>query len=84
MAGLNEIRGIKCLKPGEAFYAFPNISGTGLTSEQFSTVMLEKAGVATCPGNYFGQAGEGFVRFCYANSEKNIQEAINRVKSVLN
>jgi aspartate aminotransferase len=84
VAGLNEIRGIKCLKPGGAFYAFPNISGTGLTSEQFSTVMLEKAGVATCPGNYFGQAGEGFVRFCYANSEKNIQEAINRVKSVLN
>jgi aspartate aminotransferase len=84
VAGLNEIRGIKCLKPGGAFYAFPNISGTGLTSEQFSTVMLEKAGVATCPGNYFGQAGEGFVRFCYANSEKNIQEAINRVKGVLN
>ena len=84
VSGLNEIRGIKCLKPGGAFYVFPNISGTGLTSEQFSTVMLEKAGVATCPGNYFGQAGEGFVRFCYANSEKNIQEAINRVKSVLN
>ena len=84
VAGLNEIRGIKCLKPGGAFYAFPNISGTGLTSEQFSTVMLEKAGVATCPGNYFGQAGEGFVRFCYANSEKNIQEAINRVRGVLN
>lgn len=84
VAGLNEIRGIKCLKPGGAFYAFPNISGTGFASEEFSTIMLEKAGVATCPGNYFGQAGEGFVRFCYANSEDNISNAISRIKKILN
>ena len=84
VTGLNEIRGIKCLKPGGAFYAFPNISGTGFTSEEFSTIMLEKAGVATCPGNYFGQAGEGFVRFCYANSEDNIINAISRIKKILN
>ncbi len=84
VAGLNEIKGIKCLKPGGAFYVFPNITGTGFTSEEFSKRMLEKAGVATCPGNYFGPAGENYVRFCYANSEKNILEAINRIKKVLN
>lgn len=83
VAGLNEINGIKCLKPGGAFYVFPNISGTGLNSEEFSTLLLEKAGVATCPGNYFGRAGENYVRFCYANSEENILEAINRIKLVL-
>ena len=84
VSGLNEIRGINCLTPGGAFYAFPNISRTGLTSEEFSTMMLEKAGVATCPGNYFGQAGEGYVRFCYANSEENILNAIYRIKKILN
>jgi len=82
--GLNEIRGITCLKPGGAFYVFPNITGTGLTSEEFSTLILDKVGVATCPGNYFGSAGEGYVRFCYANSEENIIEAIKRIKGLLN
>jgi aspartate aminotransferase len=82
--GLNEIRGITCLKPGGAFYVFPNITGTGLTSEEFSTFILDKVGVATCPGNYFGSAGEGYVRFCYANSEENIIEAIKRIKGLLN
>ena len=84
VSGLNEIRGINCLTSGGAFYAFPNISRTGLTSEKFSTLILEKAGVATCPGNYFGQAGEGYVRFCYANSEENIIESISRLKKILN
>ena len=84
VAGLNEIKGIKCLKPGGAFYVFPNIIGTGFTSEEFSTLMLEKAGVATCPGNYFGPAGENYVRFSYANSEEKILEAIDRIKKVLN
>ena len=83
VAGLNDIRGIKCLKPGGAFYVFPNIAGTGFTSEEFSTLMLEKAGVATCPGNYFGSAGENYVRFCYANSEENILEAVDRIRQIL-
>lgn len=81
--GLNEIKGIQCLKPGGAFYVFPNVSGTGLTSEQFSSLVLEKAGVATCPGNYFGSAGENHVRFCYANSDKKIVEALCRIKNML-
>jgi aminotransferase len=83
VSGLNEIKGIKCLKPGGAFYVFPNISDTGLTSEEFSTLLLEKAGVATCPGNYFGEWGENYVRFCYANSEENIIDALNRIKLLL-
>lgn len=84
VAGLNQIKGVKCLKPGGAFYVFPNITGTGLSSEEFSSLILHKAGVAACPGNYFGEAGEGYVRFCFANSEENIQKAIQRIKKVIN
>ncbi|TSA57776.1 MAG: aminotransferase class I/II-fold pyridoxal phosphate-dependent enzyme [Methylophilaceae bacterium] len=84
VTGLNEIKGVKCLKPGGTFYVFPNITGTGLTSEGFTRLLLEEAGVATCPGNYFGPSGENYVRFCYATSEENILEAINRIKQVLN
>lgn len=80
--GLNSIRGISCLKPGGAFYVFPNITGTGLTSEEFSKFVLSEVGVATCPGNFFGKAGEGYVRFCFANSEENIEEAIVRLKKL--
>lgn len=81
--GLNEVEGITCLKPGGAFYAFPNISATGFSSEEFSQFILRNAGVATCPGNYFGAAGEGYARFCFANSEENILEAISRIKKAI-
>lgn len=80
--GLNEIKGIKCLKPGGTFYVFPNITGTGLTSEGFAKVALDQAHVATCPGNYFGPAGENYVRFCYATSEQDIAEGLRRLKRV--
>jgi len=79
---LNGVRGIKCLLPDGAFYAFANIRDTELTSEAFAEVLLEKAGVAACPGNFFGQAGEGYVRFCFANSEENIEEALRRVANL--
>ena len=81
--GLNQIKHISCLKPGGAFYVFPNITGTGFSSEEFSAHILEKAHVATCPGNYFGSAGEGYVRFCYATSEENIKEGLHRIKAIL-
>jgi aspartate/methionine/tyrosine aminotransferase len=77
--GLNSIAGIKCLKPGGAFYVFPNITGTGLTSEQFTDLMLE-AGVALLPGTNFGEAGKGFVRMCYAASRERIEEGIERIR----
>lgn len=77
--GLNAIPGIQCHLPGGAFYAFPNISSFGLTSEEFADVMLEKANVALLPGSNFGSQGEGFVRMVYASSESNIQMALDRM-----
>lgn len=81
--GLNSIPGIRCLKPGGAFYVFPNITGTGLTSEQFADLMLEKAGVALLPGTNFGEAGKGFVRLCYAVSRERIGEGVERVRKAV-
>ncbi|MBF0614002.1 MAG: pyridoxal phosphate-dependent aminotransferase [Magnetococcales bacterium] len=83
VAGLNDIESIKCLTPGGAFYAFPNITGTGFGSEEFCNFILNEAGVALCPGNFFGAAGEGYVRFCFANSEEKILEALYRIKQAL-
>ena len=80
---LNNLPGIKCLKPKGAFYVFPNIKRTGLTSQEFADLMLEKAGVALCPGHYFGENGEGYVRLCYAASVVNIKEGIQRMREVL-
>lgn len=77
--GLNAIPGIQCHLPGGAFYAFPNISSFGLSSEEFADVMLEKANVALLPGSNFGSQGEGFVRMVYASSEANIQMALERM-----
>ena len=77
--GLNAIPGIQCHLPGGAFYAFPNISSFGLSSEEFADVMLKKANVALLPGSNFGSQGEGFVRLVYASSETNIQMALERI-----
>lgn len=77
--GLNAIPGIQCHLPGGAFYAFPNVSSFGLSSEEFADVMLEKANVALLPGSNFGSQGEGFVRMVYASSEANIQKALERL-----
>ena len=81
--GLNDIDGISCKNPEGAFYVFPNITGTGLTSDVFADMMLDQAGVACLAGTAFGQYGEGYVRFSYANSIENIQEALKRIKNVL-
>lgn len=77
--GLNNIPGIKCVKPEGALYAFPNISDTGMTSEEFANFALEKAGVALLPGNNFGEYGEGHVRLCYVNSIENIRHALDKL-----
>ncbi len=81
--GLNTLKGIKCLMPRGAFYVFPNITGTGMTSQKFCDLMLEKAGVSIVPGPVFGKYGEGYVRFCYCNSIARICEAIMRMRQVL-
>ena len=81
--GLNEIAGIKCLKGEGAFYVFPNITGTGMTSDEFAEFALTKAKVALLPGNNFGKYGEGYVRLTCSNSIENIQEAIRRLTEAL-
>jgi aspartate/methionine/tyrosine aminotransferase len=81
--GLNSIPGFVCQKPQGAFYVFPNITGTGMRSEELANLILEKAGVALLPGNSFGNYGEGYLRISYANSLENIQKGLERIKSVL-
>jgi aminotransferase len=76
--GLNEI-GLPCFEPKGAFYAFPSITPTGLTSEEFSEALLKEEKVAVVPGSAFGKCGEGFVRCCYATSLAEIEEALNRM-----
>ena len=80
---LNQVPGFRCPEPGGAFYAFPNISGTGLGSMDLQNKLLNEAGVAIISGTSFGALGEGYVRFSYANSTENIIEAIRRVKACL-
>lgn len=80
--GLNAIPGITCHRPGGAFYAFPNISSFGLSSEAFTDLVLKRVGVAILPGDCFGNQGRGFVRLCYATSRERITEAITRIAQV--
>jgi aspartate aminotransferase len=83
VSGLNDIDGISCVMPSGAIYAFANIKQTGMTSEEFSDFILEKAGVALLPGNNFGIYGDGYVRLCYVNSQDNILLAIDKMKAAL-
>ncbi|MBU0983031.1 MAG: pyridoxal phosphate-dependent aminotransferase [candidate division Zixibacteria bacterium] len=83
VAGLNKLPGVTCLKPEGAFYVFPNITGTGISSQEFADIMLDRAGVACLSGTAFGEYGEGYVRFSYANSVENIEEALRRIGKVL-
>ncbi|MBI5434672.1 MAG: pyridoxal phosphate-dependent aminotransferase [Planctomycetes bacterium] len=83
VAGLNSIPGFRCVMPKGAFYAFPNITGTGIGAKKLEQLLLNEAGVAVLAGTAFGQYGEGFLRFSYASSTENIQEALRRVKAFL-
>lgn len=81
--GLNGIKGVTCRLPGGAFYAFPNIAGTGWTSRDLSRELLEKVHVALLLGESFGANGAGFLRLSYAASEADIREALRRMKAFL-
>lgn len=81
--GLNAIPGFRCLKPHGAFYVFPNIEETGMTSQQAADFLLYEAGVACLSGTAFGAEGERFIRFSYANSIENINEALNRIDTAI-
>mgnify|MGYP002032287656 FL=1 len=80
VAGLNEIEGIECATPKGAFYAFPKVDGTGMSSAEFSNKLLEEAGVAVLAGESFGRYGSGYIRLSFANSTENLQDAIYRIK----
>jgi aspartate/methionine/tyrosine aminotransferase len=77
--GLNRIRGFRCQKPQGAFYAFPNIRETGKSSRELADALLNEAGVACLSGAAFGQQGEGYLRFSFANSVENIRIALDRI-----
>jgi len=79
---LNTIPGFRCSLPAGAFYAFPNVTGTKMSSKDLADFLLTEAGVACLSGTAFGAQGDGFLRFSYANSLANIMEAINRIKKV--
>jgi aspartate aminotransferase len=83
IAALNQLPGIRCATPGGAFYAFPNISGTGYDARGFQSDLLDKVGVATIAGTSFGAFGEDYVRISYANSLPAIAEAIDRIRVML-
>ena len=80
---LNDLPGVRCTDAAGAFYAFPNITGTGLSAKDAQDLFLEQAGVATIAGTSFGVHGEGFIRFSYANSTENIERAIDRIRPLL-
>ncbi len=83
VGGLNRLPGVHCLEPQGAFYAFPNITGTGMSSQELADRLLNEAGVACLAGSSFGEWGEGYLRFSYANSLENIQWALDRMGELL-
>ena len=81
--GLERLPGVRCRTPGGAFYAFPNISDTGMDARTLQGRLLEEAGVASVAGTSFGAHGEGYLRFSYANSVENIERALGRMAALL-
>ena len=83
VTGLNDIKGVRCRVPGGAFYAFPNITGTGWQSRDLARELLDKAHVALIFGESFGENGKGFMRLSYAASEADLSEALKRMKDFI-
>ncbi len=83
VTGLNKIPGIQCLPPEGTFYAFPNISGTGMTSQQFTDYLMNSYGVAVVSGTAFGSQGEGFVRMTFAVPDEEIEEGLKRIRQAV-
>ena len=81
--GLNSIKGIECSLPGGAFYAFPNVIGTGMNGQEFTKRCLHEAGVAIVPGTSFGKKAIDYVRFSFAASQDNISKALENIKKML-
>ena len=83
VAGLREIPRLSVTEPQGAFYVFPSIKAFGKSSKEMADYLLEKAGVACLSGTAFGRYGEGYIRFSYANSQKNIGRALEKIKTAL-
>ena len=81
--GLNKLPGMSCATPKGAFYAFPNIKGTGWKAKALASSLLDDAGVAVIGGPDFGILGEGYIRISYANSTENILKALDRMREFL-
>jgi aspartate aminotransferase len=81
--GLNSIKGIECSLPGGAFYAFPNVIGTGMNGKEFAKKCLHQAGVAIVPGTAFGKNAIDYVRFSFAASQDNISQALENIKKIV-
>jgi aspartate aminotransferase len=82
-AGLNQVPGFRCALPGGAFYAFANITGTGVKSKELADHLLYEAGVSCLSGAAFGEHGEGYIRFSYANAYENLMQAVERIKTAV-
>jgi aspartate/methionine/tyrosine aminotransferase len=80
--GLNEIPGFRCARPAGAFYVFPNVTGTGVSSDALADQLLTEAGVACLSGTAFGRYGDGYLRFSYAASLDQIEEAVGRIREL--
>ena len=80
---LNDVPGVSCVDPGGAFYAFPNISETGISAQTLQQRLLEEAGLAVIAGTSFGHLGEGYLRFSYAASLEEITEGVERMRTLL-
>ena len=78
--GLNRIPGFRCARPEGAFYAFPNVEGTGMDEKEMADRLLTEAGVAVLPGTAFGEGGKGYIRLAYTQSDDNLTEALRRVE----
>jgi aspartate aminotransferase len=83
VSGLNQLPGFRCANPAGAFYVFPNIQGTGKSSQDLATYLLDIAGVATLSGTSFGRYGKDYLRLSYANSIENIEQALARIRDAL-
>lgn len=81
--GLNDLPGVTCLTPGGAFYAFPNVSGTGIPSRQLANRLLDEVHIATIAGDSFGDNGKNYIRFSYAASSEQLQQALERMARFL-
>ena len=80
---LDKLPGISCRRPDGAIYVFPDIRGTGMSSEEFTSFALRDAGVAVLPGTSFGEFGAGFVRFSCVNNVENIFQAVRNIDAAL-